>query len=237
MNEPATRSFTTDPSAAEASDRIRSFKARQGRISALTSSTLTTLGARYLIAPERAFDAKRAFGHDLPVIVEIGCGFGEATMAMAAREPHTAIVAIDVHTRGVARLMQRLQAESISNVRVVHDDAVAFLTDAVMPGSLAGVRIFFPDPWPKARHHKRRLVQRPFVDMLTARLAPEAVLHMATDWAPYAEKMLSVLTACPGLQNTHEEYAPRPDWRPLTRYESAGLDKGHDVYDLVFVRR
>jgi len=133
--------------------------------------------------------------------------------------------------------MQRLQAESISNVRVVHDDAVAFLTDAVTPGSLAGVRIFFPDPWPKARHHKRRLVQRPFVDMLAARLAPEAVLHIATDWAPYAAQMLSVLTACPVLENAHEEYAPRPHWRPLTRYESAGLDKGHDVYDLVFVRR
>lgn len=236
MNEPP-MSRSAEAAAAGPSDRIRSFKARQGRISSLTSSTLDTLGARYLIAPEMAFDVQHAFGQDRPVIVEIGCGFGEATMSMAAREPKTAIVAIDVHTRGIARLMQRLDAESITNVRVVHGDAVAFLTDAVRPGSLAGVSIFFPDPWPKARHHKRRLVQGPFVDLLASRLAPGAVLHLATDWEPYADQMLAVLTNCPDLENAHEAYAPRPDGRPLTRYESAGLDKGHDVYDLVFVRR
>jgi len=227
------RSDTDDPSG---QPLIRSYKTRQGRASDLTTDTMNRLGPRFLLDPEQAFDPIASFGRDLPVMLEIGSGSGEATIAMAANDPAVSIVAIEVHTRGVARLLQRLDAESIDNVRIVHSDAVPYLRDCLAPSSLMGARIYFPDPWPKGRHHKRRLLQKPFIDLLTSRLSDGAVLHCATDWQPYAGHMLQVLTSADGLENTCEAFAPRPAWRPLTRYESAGLDKGHDVYDLVFKR-
>jgi tRNA (guanine-N7-)-methyltransferase len=190
---------------------------------------------KYLLEPHQAINLRDVFNQER-VVLEIGCGFGEATVAMATVEPDVGIIALEVHTRGVARLLQNVDAAGLTNIRVANTDAVPFIRDCIAPLSLHGARIFFPDPWPKARHNKRRLVQPEFASLLASRLAPGAFLHCATDWQPYAEHMLEVLTASADFTNTTQNYLPRPDWRPLTRYEQAGLDKGHAVFDLLFIR-
>jgi tRNA (guanine-N7-)-methyltransferase len=189
---------------------------------------------KYLLEPHQAINLRDVFNQER-VVLEIGCGFGEATVAMATAEPDVGIIALEVHTRGVARLLQNVDAAGLTNIRVANTDAVPFIRDCIPPLSLHGTRIFFPDPWPKARHNKRRLIQPEFASLLASRLAPGAFLHCATDWQPYAEHMLEVLTAS-DFTNTTQNYTPRPDWRPLTRYEQAGLDKGHAVFDLLFMR-
>jgi tRNA (guanine-N7-)-methyltransferase len=189
---------------------------------------------KYLLEPHQAINLRDVFNQER-VVLEIGCGFGEATVAMATAEPDVGIIALEVHTRGVARLLQNVDAAGLTNIRVANTDAVPFIRDCIAPLSLHGTRIFFPDPWPKARHNKRRLIQPEFASLLASRLAPGAFLHCATDWQPYAEHMLEVLTAS-DFTNTTQNYTPRPDWRPLTRYEQAGLDKGHAVFDLLFMR-
>jgi tRNA (guanine-N7-)-methyltransferase len=189
---------------------------------------------KYLLEPHQAINLRDVFNQER-VVLEIGCGFGEATVAMATAEPDVGIIALEVHTRGVARLLQNVDAAGLTNIRVANTDAVPFIRDCIAPLSLHGTRIFFPDPWPKARHNKRRLIQPEFASLLASRLAPGAFLHCATDWQPYAEHMLEVLTAS-DFTNTTRNYTPRPDWRPLTRYEQAGLDKGHAVFDLLFMR-
>ncbi len=171
-----------------------------------------------------------------PVVLEIGFGLGHATVEMARAEPGTGIVAVDVHTPGVARLLLEVEQHGLDNVRVVHDDAVELLRERVAESSLAAIRIFFPDPWPKARHHKRRIVRPDLVRLMASRLRPGGVMHCATDWAPYAEVMLEVLTAEPLLRNAYDGPAPRLE-RPLTKFERAGIERGHEVTDLVFVRR
>jgi tRNA (guanine-N7-)-methyltransferase len=188
-----------------------------------------------LLEPHQAINLRDVFNQER-VVLEIGCGFGEATVAMATVEPDVGIIALEVHTRGVARLLQNVDAAGLTNIRVANTDAVPFIRDCIAPLSLDGARIFFPDPWPKARHNKRRLIQPEFASLLASRLAPGAFLHCATDWQPYAEHMLEVLTASADFTNTTQNYLPRPDWRPLTRYEQAGLDKGHAVFDLLFIR-
>jgi tRNA (guanine-N7-)-methyltransferase len=188
-----------------------------------------------LLEPHQAINLRDVFNQER-VVLEIGCGFGEATVAMATVEPDVGIIALEVHTRGVARLLQNVDAAGLTNIRVANTDAVPFIRDCIAPLSLHGARIFFPDPWPKARHNKRRLIQPEFASLLASKLAPGAFLHCATDWQPYAEHMLEVLTASADFTNTTQNYLPRPDWRPLTRYEQAGLDKGHAVFDLLFIR-
>jgi tRNA (guanine-N7-)-methyltransferase len=190
---------------------------------------------KYLLEPHQAINLRDVFNQER-VVLEIGCGFGEATVAMATVEPDVGIIALEVHTRGVARLLQNVDAAGLTNIRVANTDAVPFVRDCIAPLSLDGARIFFPDPWPKARHNKRRLIQPEFASLLASKLAPGAFLHCATDWQPYAEHMLEVLTASADFTNTTQNYLPRPDWRPLTRYEQAGLDKGHAVFDLLFIR-
>jgi tRNA (guanine-N7-)-methyltransferase len=190
---------------------------------------------KYLLEPHQAINLRDVFNQER-VVLEIGCGFGEATVAMATVEPDVGIIALEVHTRGVARLLQNVDAAGLTNIRVANTDAVPFIRDCIAPLSLDGARIFFPDPWPKARHNKRRLIQPEFASLLASKLAPGAFLHCATDWQPYAEHMLEVLTASADFTNTTRNYLPRPDWRPLTRYEQAGLDKGHAVFDLLFIR-
>jgi tRNA (guanine-N7-)-methyltransferase len=185
-------------------------------------------------------DVGELFG-GLPVVLEIGFGMGEATAEMAAADPHTGILATDVHTPGQGNLLRLAEERGLDNVRVANGDAHLLLREMLPPGSLAGIRIFFPDPWPKKRHHKRRLIQPDFVELAASRLAPGAVLHCATDWEPYAEHMLAVLGACPLLENAApggHGYAPRPAEaeRPVTRFERQGLAKGHVVRDLRFRR-
>jgi tRNA (guanine-N7-)-methyltransferase len=168
-------------------------------------------------------------------VLEIGFGMGDATAQVAAAHPHTDFIGIEVHVPGVGALLKRIGEQQLTNLLLVQHDAVEVLDHMVPPAALAGVHIWFPDPWHKKRHNKRRLVQPGFVAALTTRLAPGGYLHCATDWQPYAEQMLEVLSAEPGLVNTAAAgYAPRPAWRPLTKFEQRGLQLGHGVWDLLF---
>lgn len=211
---------------------IRTFHPRRGRMSDAQKHAIATLLPRYGLPPGPLDVA--AFG-GRPVVLEIGFGLGHATVEMAQADPGTVIVGVDVHTPGVARLLIEVERLGLDNVRVVLDDAVELLRDRVPEGSLDGVRVFFPDPWPKARHHKRRLVRPDLVRLIASRLAVGAPLHCATDWEPYAEQMLEVLDAEPLLHNEYDGWAPRLE-RPLTKFERQGVEKGHEVRDLVHVR-
>jgi tRNA (guanine-N7-)-methyltransferase len=171
------------------------------------------------------------------MVLEIGFGMGAATAEIASTRPESDFIGVEVHPPGVGALLQRIDEGGLNNVRIVAHDAVEVLEHMLAPASLAGVHIFFPDPWHKTKHHKRRLIQTPLVRLLTSRLAPGGLLHCATDWAPYAEQMLEVLGAEPGLQNTAQGYALRPAYRPLTKFESRGLRLGHGVWDLLFIKR
>jgi tRNA (guanine-N7-)-methyltransferase len=182
-------------------------------------------------------DWATVFGRDAPLIVEIGFGMGQATAAIAQARPECDFLGLEVHPPGVGALLQRIDELGLTNLRIVQHDAVEVLAQMVAPQSLAGVHVFFPDPWHKKRHHKRRLIQAPFVAHLASRLAPGGVLHCATDWQPYAEQMLDVLQGNPQLENTVPTYAPRPNYRPLTKFENRGLKLGHGVWDLVFRKK
>jgi tRNA (guanine-N7-)-methyltransferase len=196
---------------------------------------LAEWGPRFVLPFEpRPLDFAAVFGRQAAVVLEIGFGMGDATAQIAAARPDTDFVGVEVHTPGVGALLRRIGEQGLTNLRIVQHDAVEVLEHMVPPASLAGVHIFFPDPWHKKKHHKRRLVQPPFVAKLATRLAPGGYLHCATDWQPYAEQMLEVLGAEPSLRNTAEGYAPRPDYRPLTKFENRGLKLGHGVWDLVF---
>ncbi|GAA1808681.1 tRNA (guanosine(46)-N7)-methyltransferase TrmB [Planosporangium flavigriseum] len=177
------------------------------------------------------------FGRHAPVVLEIGSGMGEATAEMAAADPDRNYLAVDVHTPGIANLLALTEARGLANVRVALGDALDLVRHQLAPDSLDAIHVFFPDPWPKARHHKRRLIQPQHVELLCSRLVPGGVLHCATDAADYAEAMLATLSADPELINAHDGYAPRPDYRPLTRFEQRGVQAGRDVFDLVFRRR
>ena len=217
---------------------IRSYVLRQGRFSRAQQRAyeelLPRFGVRYAPAP---LDFPALFGRRAPVVAEIGFGMGETTAHVAAGHPETDYLAIEVHTPGVGSLLRHLEESELRNVRIVQHDAVEVLRDMVPPGSLAGMHVFFPDPWPKKRHHKRRLVQPAFAALAASRLVPGAYLHVATDWEDYAYRVLEVLGAEPSLANTAAGFAPRPAWRPQTKFERRGLELGHGVWDLVFKRK
>ncbi len=216
---------------------IRSYVLRQGRVSAAQQRAHAELLPRFGIAyrPQR-LDFTQVFGRSAPVFLEIGFGMGETTAAIAAAHPENDYLGIEVHTPGVGALLKLIGEQGLTNLRVVQHDAVEVLRDMIPESSLAGLHLYFPDPWPKKRHHKRRLIRPPLTGLLASRLAPGGYLHMATDWEEYAEQMLQLLGAEPLLKNTAEGYAPRPDWRPLTKFEARGLRLGHGVWDLVFRR-
>jgi tRNA (guanine-N7-)-methyltransferase len=219
------------------STHIRSYVLRQGRVSPAQARALDTLWPRYGLAwRAQPLDFTQVFGRCAPVILEIGFGMGETTAAIAAAYPQHDFLAIEVHTPGVGALLKQLDVLGLSNVRVIQHDAVEVLRDMVPPASLAGAHIYFPDPWPKKRHHKRRLIQPPLVALLATRLAAGGYLHCATDWEDYATQMLAVLGGEPALTNTAPDFAPRPVWRPQTKFEARGLRLGHGVWDLLFLR-
>ncbi|WP_344669748.1 tRNA (guanosine(46)-N7)-methyltransferase TrmB [Catenulispora yoronensis] len=258
---------------------IRTFHPRRGRASTTQADALTRLWPVYgytiadphhtyhtpEVAPDGPFDPERLFGRPAPLVLEIGCGMGEATAAMAAADPGRNYLGVDVHTPGLGNLIALAEARGLSNVRVARGDVLFLLRDGIAPGSLAAVHVFFPDPWPKAKHHKRRIIQPDTVALIRDRLAPGGVLHCATDWAEYAEQMLEVLSADPGLRNRFEPstapgtapaatntpepattattppalpaYAPRDAvGRPVTGYERRGIRDGRPIADLVFER-
>lgn len=218
--------------------RLKSFVKRGGRTTEGQAKAYQDFGPRFLL-PYRAelLDLAAAFGRAAPTVLEIGFGMGEATAHIAALMPQNNFLCCEVHEPGVGKLLKRCGEQGIGNIRIVAHDAVDVLDHMVRPGTLAGVHVFFPDPWHKTRHNKRRLIQGPFVRKLAERLAPGGYLHCATDWQPYAEQMLEVLSAEPLLRNTATAYAPKPDYRPLTKFENRGLKLGHGVWDLVFERR
>ncbi|WP_183441733.1 tRNA (guanosine(46)-N7)-methyltransferase TrmB [Pseudoduganella violacea] len=218
--------------------RIRSFVTRAGRLSTGQERALNDLGPKFLVEYTKApLDAEQTFGRKAPVILEIGFGMGGTTAHIAKHMPEKDFIGVEVHTPGVGSLLKLIGEENLSNLRIIQHDAVEVLNNMIQPGTLAGVHVFFPDPWHKARHNKRRLIQGPFVKLLTDRLAPGGYLHCATDWQEYAEQMLEVLGAEEGLQNTADGYAPQPAYRPLTKFENRGLKLGHGVWDLVFVKK
>lgn len=219
------------------SPRVRSFVLRQGRLSAAQARAHERLMPVYGIPyADTPLDLNAVFGREAPKILEIGFGMGETTAAIAAANPDKDYLGIEVHTPGVGSLLKLIEEQGLSNVRVIQHDAVEVLERMIPPGSLDGVQIFFPDPWPKKRHHKRRLIQPPLVALLSSRLKPGGLLHVATDWQDYAEQILAVLSAEPELRNTATDYAPRPASRPQTKFESRGLRLGHGVWDLIFSR-
>ncbi len=217
---------------------IRSFVLRAGRMGSGQVKAMETLGPLYVL-PYKAelLDFDRAFDRHAPTVLEIGFGMGDATAQIAAARPQDNFIGIEVHTPGVGALLQRIAERGLTNLRLLQHDAVEVLRDMIAPGSLSGIHVYFPDPWHKKKHNKRRLIQSPFVHDLASRLAPGGYLHCATDWQPYAEQMLEVLGAEPTLSNTADGYAPRPDWRPLTKFENRGLKLGHGVWDLVFTKK
>lgn len=229
-----------DPAGSHHERRIRSFQPRRSRVTPGQEDALLRLWPKWGldIDGQCVLDLPELFD-GLPVVLEIGFGMGEATAQMAADDPGTGILAIDVHTPGQGNLLGLADRNGLSNIRVANGDAIILLREMLKPDSLDGLRVYFPDPWPKKRHHKRRLIQPEFLDLVAQRLKPGAVIHCATDWEPYAEQMLEVLTAHPLFENTLADggYAPRPAFRPLTRFEGQGLDKGHVVHDLLFARR
>ncbi|MDQ0404797.1 tRNA (guanosine(46)-N7)-methyltransferase TrmB [Streptomyces sp. NBC_01723] len=229
-----------DPAGSHFERRIRSFQPRRSRVTAGQADALQRLWPLWGldIDGQRDLDLGELFGDARPVVLEIGFGMGEATAQMAEADPGTNILAVDVHTPGQGNLLGLAERNGLSNIRVANGDAIILLREMLAPGSLAGLRVYFPDPWPKKRHHKRRLIQREFLTLAATRLAPGAFVHCATDWEPYAEQMLDELTAHPDFENTAPDggFAPRPAHRPLTRFEGQGLDKGHVVNDLLFRR-
>jgi len=179
------------------------------------------------------------FGREAPRVLEIGFGMGETTAQIAAADPETDFLGVEVYTAGCGALLRRIAEHNLTNLRIIQHDAMEVVRDMIQASTLDRIQIFFPDPWPKARHHKRRLIRPDFVEELAIRLKPGGILHCATDWAPYADVMLEVLSASPALQTqstTPDGFAPRPAYRPLTRFESRGLRLGHDVFDLVYQR-
>jgi tRNA (guanine-N7-)-methyltransferase len=218
--------------------RIRSFVTRAGRVSTGQRRALDELGPRYVVpyTPHEP-DWDTVFGRRAPRVLEIGFGMGASTAEIAAMRPGDDFLGVEVHEPGIGALLKLIGEQNLTNIRIIQHDAVEVLEQMIAPASLDGVHVFFPDPWHKARHHKRRLIQPKFVELLVSRMKPGGYLHCATDWQNYAEQMLEVLNAEPALENTAADYAPRPDYRPVTKFERRGLRLGHGVWDLVFRRR
>ena len=217
---------------------IKSFVLRAGRMGPGQLRAIEQYGPQFLVPYQlQPMDASAVFGRNAPLILEIGFGMGDATAKIALARPQDNFLCCEVHEPGVGALLKRCGEQGIDNIRIIQHDAVQVLENMLVPEQLDGVHIFFPDPWHKARHHKRRLIQPAFVSRLITRLKPGGHLHCATDWKPYAEQMLQVLSAEPGLTNTAADYAPKPDYRPVTKFEHRGLKLGHGVWDLVFERR
>ncbi len=216
---------------------VRSFVLRQGRMSPAQTRAVETLWPRFGLARTPAPpDWAAVFGRRAPLVLEIGFGMGETTATIAAARRDVDFVGVEVHLPGVGALLKRIDELALSNLRLIRHDAVEVLDSMIAPDSLAGVHVYFPDPWPKKRHHKRRLLKPAFVQALAQRLAPGGYLHAATDWEEYAQEILATCAAEPLLVNSADGFATRPAWRPLTKFEARGRKLGHGVWDIL-VRR
>ncbi|MEW6563437.1 MAG: tRNA (guanosine(46)-N7)-methyltransferase TrmB [Pseudomonadota bacterium] len=222
----------------ESHRHIRSYVLRQGRVSVAQQRALDILKPRFGIDyTAQPLDLNAAFDRSAPKILEIGFGMGDTTATIAANHPQNDYLALEVHSPGVGSLLKQIGEQNLTNIRIIQHDAVEVLRDMIADGALDGVHIFFPDPWHKKRHNKRRLIQSPFIAKLVTKLKPGGYIHVATDWQEYAEQVLAVLSAEPALENTAADYAPKPAYRPLTKFEQRGLRLGHGVWDLVFIKK
>jgi len=217
---------------------IRTYVLRAGRMTDSQKRALEELGPRFCLAfePGVTIDYRAAFGNDRPVIAEIGFGMGQATWRIAADHPELNYLGFEVHTPGVGRLLADLGSRGIENVRIVHHDVVEVMERSLAPASLAGIHLFYPDPWPKKRHHKRRLVRHGLAELLASRLAPGGYLYFVTDVEDYARWALEVLSGTEGLRNRFELYAPRQEWRPETKFEARAARDGRGAWELLFER-
>nr|WP_075977865.1 tRNA (guanosine(46)-N7)-methyltransferase TrmB [Actinokineospora bangkokensis] len=219
---------------------VVSFVNRGGRLTVgqerVWARRWAELGREVADLPEGPLDATAWFGREAPVLLEIGSGMGETTAQLAAAAPELNYLAVEVYQPGLAQLMLRAEAMELANLRLLRGDAVVLLREHIAPGSLHGARVYFPDPWPKKKHHKRRLIQPAFVALVASRLAPGGVLHCATDIEDYAEQMLAALSGEPLLRNLHDGWAPRPPWRPRTKFEARADAEGRISRDLLFER-
>lgn len=220
---------------------IRSFVRRTGRTTVGQAKAFADVGPKFLLPYTAApMDFAAVYERTAPTILEIGFGMGEATAHIAALMPEKNFLCCEVHTPGVGALLKRIDEQSLTNIRILQHDAVEVIDNMLPLASLDGAHIFFPDPWHKTKHNKRRLIQAPLIAKLAARLKPGGYLHCATDWQPYAEQILEVLSAEPLLSNTADAasggYAPKPGYRPLTKFENRGIKLGHGVWDVVFRR-
>lgn len=219
---------------------IRSFTLRQGRFTVAQRRAMEALWPIYgLNVADTPPDFEAIFGRGAPLVVEIGFGNGETLAQLAGDQPQTNFIGVEVHRPGVAQLLTRLKERELNNVRIFCADAVDILTNQIADGSLSGVNLFFPDPWPKKRHHKRRLVNPEFISLVARKLKYGGYFHAATDWEDYAQHMLDVLEHCDRLENTAggSKFSPRPTHRALTKFERRGQELGHGVWDLIFIRR
>jgi len=214
---------------------IKSYVLRAGRETPAQRRAYESLARRFVL-PLGPLDFAEAFGNDNPVVMEIGFGMGEATATIAAENPGINYLGVEVYRPGVGRLLWNISQREIPNIRIVEHDAVEVVAKMIPPGLLSGIHLFFPDPWPKKRHHKRRLVKRPFTELLASALTPGGYLYMVTDWEDYADWALAELNATKGLANTSDGFAPPRGWRPRTGFERKGLEKKHDVRELYFRR-
>ena len=215
---------------------MRSFSRRQGRITPGQREALAKHWHCYCLDSERVPDLAVTFGRSAPTILEIGFGNGESLATMAAAHPELNYIGVEVHRPGVGHLMLQLERQGLNNVRIFCHDAIEILKERMTDNSLAGVHLFFPDPWPKTRHHKRRIVQPEFSALIRQKLETGGYFHAATDWQHYAQQMLKVLSSTQGLINSSPNggFCSRPDYRPLTKFENRGLRLGHGVWDLIF---
>jgi len=217
---------------------IRSYVLRRGRMTSLQRRSLATLSEGYCIPfSDARLDFAELFAGLSEVVVEVGFGMGDATAQIAADRPEQGFLGIEVFEAGVGKLLSQIERRELCNVRIVVHDAREVLTSMIPDGSLAGVHIFFPDPWPKKRHHKRRLIQPSFARLVAEKLRPGAYLYVVTDWEDYAEQILAVLGSEPILANPYGGFAPRQEWRPETSFERKGQSKSHLIREVYFVRR
>lgn len=240
MPEPApAQDLVRTSSAPSGTSHIRSFVHRRAHITPGQKEALDRLLPQWSL-PYRSgtLDLEKTFARQAPTVLEIGFGMGETTQKIAAARPEENFLGVEVFNAGVGALLKRIDESGLTNIRIIQHDAVEVARDMIAPDTLAGVHIYFPDPWPKKRHHKRRLIQPDFIALLVSRIAPGGYIHCATDWENYAEQMLQVLSAEPALVNTSDHgYAQRPDFRPQTKFETRGLRLGHGVWDLIFTKK
>ncbi len=223
MNEPKSR-------------HIRSFVKRSGHITESQRTARQQLLSKWGVPyGAELIDFKEIFNREARAVLEIGFGMGETTAAIAKANPDWNLLGAEVYRAGVGSLLARIEQQGLFNIRIIEHDVVEVLCNMIKPESLDAVHIYFPDPWPKKRHHKRRLIQPAFLDLLAPRLKTGGVLHMATDWPNYADQMLGVCSAHPQLKNrSAQSFSPRPDWRPVTKFEARGMRLGNPVADLIF---